>query len=208
VFYGRRKGRGLSNRLSEQAHMRLQHLSVDRWVHAWPEQVWLEIGFGFGEHLVDWLVLHPDRCIVGAEVFENGVVSCINKLPVQCENRVAIFNQPVAALFEKIPDNGLQGVIVRFPDPWPKRRHANRRLIQDAFLDQCAQKVRAGGTLYFASDHAQLVDFSCAILNRHVRWTCVMQSTTRPQEWATSRYEDKALARGDVCHYSIWRNGQ
>jgi tRNA (guanine-N7-)-methyltransferase len=205
VFYGRRKGRGLSRIFAQRARMRLQHLSVDRWVHVWPERVWIEIGFGFGEHLVHWLALHPDRHIVGAEVFENGIVSCVNQLPVHDEGRVAIFDQPVAALLDTIPDQGLQGMIVRFPDPWPKRRHAGRRLIQDTFLDQWARKVCVGGELHFASDHRQLIDFSCAILKRHGRWTCMMQTTTRPQGWATSRYEDKALNRGDVCHYGVWK---
>jgi tRNA (guanine-N7-)-methyltransferase len=206
VFYGRRKGRGLSPILAEQARMRLQGLSVDRWMDRWPEQVWLEIGFGFGEHLVDWVASRPDHYIIGAEVFENGIVSCVNRLPTQHDHRVALFDQPVAALFEKIPKNGLQGIMIRFPDPWPKRRHAGRRLIQDAFLDQCARVVCEGGELHFASDHEKLVDFSYSIFDHHKRWHCTMKSITRPPGWAVSRYEEKALARGDVCHYAVFQN--
>jgi len=194
--------------LSEKARMRLQDLSVDRWREKWPEQAWLEIGFGFGEHLVDWVASHPDSFIMGVEVFEKGIVSCINHLPIQHDHRVAIFDQPVAALLNTIPDNGLCGVIVRFPDPWSKRRHAKRRLIQDDFLDHCSRMVCGGGVLHFASDHTQLVDFSCDVFQRHARWDCVMKSTTRPQGWMTSRYENKALLRGDVCHYSTWQNGK
>ena len=203
-FYGRRKGRSLSVTGAERARARLKCLSVERWFEKWPNNLWLEIGFGFGEHLLHWVSSYPHCSIVGAEVFENGVVSCVNGLRKEDEHRVAFFVHPVAELFDSLPESVLQGVIVRFPDPWPKRRHAGRRLIQDGFLDQCSRLVQSGGLLHFASDHEALVAFSHNNLDRHSRWSCVINTNHRPHGWCTSRYEDKALARGDVCHYSVW----
>jgi tRNA (guanine-N7-)-methyltransferase len=95
VFYGRRKGRALSPTLCSNAYHQYPHLSVDRWRNRWPSDMWMEIGFGYGEHLVQWMVQHPQRSMIGVEVFENGWVSCVNQLPDHGMDAFALFNEPV-----------------------------------------------------------------------------------------------------------------
>jgi tRNA (guanine-N7-)-methyltransferase len=168
--------------------------------------MWMEIGFGYGEHLVQWMMQYPKRSMIGVEVFENGWVSCVNQLPDHGMDAFALFNEPVEELLPTLPDSVLSGIIIRFPDPWPKRRHEKRRLIQPDFLNECSRVVKNKGTLYFASDHTQMVDFAHMAFVTHPRWHCAMHGTIRPAGWPVSRYESKAMAKRIPCMYTVCYN--
>jgi tRNA (guanine-N7-)-methyltransferase len=213
LFFGRRKGRGFRNNPYARILERLESLSVQRWQGQWPQELWLEIGFGSGEHLCQWLVQHPTRSVIGVEVFLNGLVHCVDSLPEHLEDRCAIFSDPIQALWPLLSESLLDGVILFFPDPWPKRRHQDRRMVQPNFLDQCAYCVKPGGAFHFASDHNPLIQHTLKTLHAHPRWHCVDGATSAnpelwpswPGDWPSSRYRDKALEKNIPCAFSIWQ---
>ena len=221
-FYGRRKGHALSaEKKTILAHLGdLTHF--DTWykpqslenMHHWPSRVFLEIGFGFGEHLWHWLDQNPNDHIIGAEVFANGIAHCAQGLLNQ-SHRVRLFTHPVQELWPLLPHNSLDGIIILFPDPWPKKRHHKRRLVQKSFLDQCAPFLKKGAFLRFASDHPELVAFSLDHLQDHERfvWHAGVHAENAPypkdwpqwpHDWFASRYCQKARAQGLPCAHSVW----
>lgn len=213
IFFGRRKGRGLRPNPYARTQERLKDLSVERWQGHWPQELWLEIGFGSGEHMTQWLVQHPTRSVIGAEVFLNGLVHCVDHLPKEVYHRCAIFSEPVQTLWPMLPDGILEGITLFFPDPWPKRRHGSRRMVQREFLDQCARLIKPGGFFHFASDHRNLIDHVLKTLEAHPRWEFYGGARTSdpttwtpwPEDWPSSRYRDKALAQQIPCASSLWK---
>ena len=205
LFFGRYKGRKFSKSAHARTAERLNTLSVQRWQGGYPKELWLEIGFGSGEHLCQWLTLHTTRSVIGVEVFLNGLIHCVHSLPDAVKNRCALFTQPIQELWPLLPESIFDGIILFFPDPWPKRRHQDRRMVQWDFLDQCAKSVKPGGLFYFASDHQPLIQHSFDILHAHPRWKCIAGATNAqpatwpqwPDDWPSSRYRDKAPQRHD-----------
>ena len=213
VFYGRRKGRVIPKNLYEHTLERLKNLDIAKWQGQWPKELWLEIGFGSGEHLNKWLCQYPQRSVIGVEVFLNGVIHCVDALPEPFEQRCAIFSEPAQSLWPHLSLSSLDGIMLFFPDPWSKRRHAGRRMVQPEFLDLCAKYVKPGGLFHFASDHPGLIAHTLKIFQAHPRWHYVdgvkTTDTTEwpswPEHWPSSRYRDKAVAKNTACAFSIWK---
>jgi tRNA (guanine-N7-)-methyltransferase len=211
-FYGRRKGRGKKSIHDDLFHSALDALSIDRWKDRWPDPLWMEIGFGFGDHLNSWLTQNLKSAILGVEVFETGIVHCMESLK-NCADRCALFPHPVANLLPLLPDGMLEGIFILFPDPWPKKRHHKRRLVQTSFLEECYRLLKPKGVIRFASDHPDLVEFTLTQVNLHGKFQWVQGARTAypaewptwPDEWSTSRYHQKAMAQNKPCAAIVWQ---
>ena len=115
-------------------------------------EVWLEIGFGGGEHMAAQAARRPEVLILGAEPFQNGVASAVRHVEEQGLSNVRIEDGDARALMERLPDGCLTRIFVLFPDPWPKARHHKRRLIQAETVAEFVRLLAPGGRLRFASD--------------------------------------------------------
>lgn len=212
-FFGRRKGRPLG--LARQ-HAFEHMLPSWEWMAArslCPDKpLWLEIGFGFGDHMLAWLQRYPDRHIIGAEVFQNGIAHFLTQVSPQDQARCFLWPRPVEGLWNHLPDQSLDGILVYFPDPWPKARHHKRRLIQPAFLKTCARVMKPQGRIHFASDHADLVDHVCTVFRQDAAWRWVegvqdgnsQNWPAWPPDMPASRYFHKAVQQGRPCGFGIW----
>ncbi|MDC0213302.1 tRNA (guanosine(46)-N7)-methyltransferase TrmB [Gammaproteobacteria bacterium] len=112
----------------------------------------LEIGFGMGVEIVEWAELSPQTLIVGIELYKPGIGSLFSSLANKNIHNVLVFEGPAQLLVASIPDGSVQEVRIFFPDPWPKKKHAKRRLIQIPFIAQLARILVAGGELRIATD--------------------------------------------------------
>jgi tRNA (guanine-N7-)-methyltransferase len=209
-FYGRRKGRPLRKGQQHLIDTLLPQLAIappsagridprSLFAHR-PEQVWLEIGFGGGEHLADQARANPDVGLIGCEVFLNGIATLLSQVSALGLSNVRIYPEDARDLLDALPDASLDRVFLLFPDPWPKRRHADRRFIQPANLDQLARLMKAGAELRVASDDPTHIAWALAHLVRHAAfaWTARGPSDwrDRPADWPGTRYESKALREG------------
>ena len=160
-------------------------------------EVWLEIGFGGGEHMAAQAAQRPNVLIIGAEPFQNGVASALRHIDEAELKNVRILDGDARALMANLPDACLDRIFVLFPDPWPKSRHNKRRIIQSETVSDFARLLRPGGRLRFASDWADYVDWSLArfLANPNFRWiaTCAQDWRQGPQDHITTRYEEKGL---------------
>src|SRR5437667_10529051 len=162
-LYGRRRARPLrpgQRRLQEEL---LPELAVDLPSTAGPidpraffpkpvPQVWLEIGFGAGEHLAAQAERHPDIGFIGSEVFEDGIVRLLGEIERRGLGNVRLFTDDARLLLAALPPASVGRVFVLFPDPWPKRRHHKRPLIAPATLDLLASVMEDRAELRLATD--------------------------------------------------------
>ena len=184
-FYGRRKGRPLRQSMKRRLDEVLPAFVFDPSVSACIQfgrtaDCYLEIGFGGGEHLAGLAAAMPDCDFIGAEPFINGVASLLRHIDDQQLSNIRIWPDDVRLILPTIDTASLAGVFIMFPDPWPKRRHAGRRILQPAFLDQLATIIRPGGNLVLASDDptAKIWLLQAAIAHLGFVWTA-----RRPEDW-------------------------
>ena len=163
-------------------------------------QVWLEIGFGAGEHLAWQAAQHPEVAILGAEVFVNGIAALLRRIDALQLANVRVFQGDGRDLLDVLPENSLSRVFILFPDPWPKQRHHKRRIVQAALLDRLASVMKDGAELRMATDHADYLRWMLEVATAHpaFRWLASEPGDwrERPADWPASRYELKALGEG------------
>jgi tRNA (guanine-N7-)-methyltransferase len=209
-FYGRRKGRPLRQGQQHVIDTFLPRLAIglpkagkldprSLFPHA-PDQVWLEIGFGGGEHLAEQARRHPDVGFIGCEVFLNGIATLLTQAASLGLSNLRVYPEDARDLLDALPDASLDRVFLLFPDPWPKRRHAGRRFIQPAHLDLLARLMKPGAEFRVASDDSTYIGWALAHLIRNpaFAWTArgPVDWRVRMPDWPGTRYESKALREG------------
>lgn len=160
-------------------------------------ELWLEIGFGGGEHLAQQAGRHPEAILIGCEPFLNGVGSALRHIEEGHLENVRILTNDARPLLDRLPDACLSRVFILFPDPWPKARHNKRRLVQTETVAALARVLKDGGQLRFATDWADYADWT---LRRFLADPDFAWPAERPEDWTqppqdhiTTRYETKGL---------------
>ncbi|MFA7263650.1 MAG: tRNA (guanosine(46)-N7)-methyltransferase TrmB [Caulobacter sp.] len=156
--------------------------------------VWLEIGFGGGEHMAGQAERSPDTLIIGVEPFLNGVASALRHVEDRGLTNVRVHQGDAREVAARLPDGCLDRVFILFPDPWPKSRHHKRRIVQPGFLVELARLLKLGGALRFATDWAEYADWTRERVTASGLFSAVDADTaTPPADHLTTRYEEKKL---------------
>ena len=213
-FYGRRKGRRLRTTMREMLEQRLPELRfrpdspAKAQFDGAPRDMFLEIGFGGGENLAAMAAACPDAGFIGAEPFINGVASLVRHVEEQGLNNIRIWDDDVRLILGGLESGSLAGAYVLFPDPWPKRRHAARRILAPDVLDELARLIRPGGRLVLASDHSIAKSWllQSACLHGAFGWTARRPQDwrQRPQQLVPTRYMKKAEREDRVPNWFIF----
>ena len=165
-----------------------------------PSKVWLEIGFGGGEHLAAQAHAHPDIGYIGCEAFLNGIAKALALIEAGRLHNVRLYNGDARAVIEALPTGALDGAYLLFPDPWPKRRHHRRRFLSDEMLTRLARIMRPDAELRFATDIDANAGWSLARVLRSPDFVWAPAGPMdwqRPWDgWTGTRYEAKALRGG------------
>lgn len=170
-----------------------------------PKQaLWLEIGFGGGEHLAWQAEQNPNVGMIGCEPFLNGVASLLGHLQQNGAENVRIFDDDARDLLDVLPDASIDRLFILFADPWPKKRHNKRRIVNPETIEAYARVLKEGAELRFASDHMGYVAWTLDLLTSDPRFHWTAQKADdwriRPTDWPETRYERKSLA-GDKSAY-------
>jgi len=209
-FYGRRRGRPLRPGQWHLRETRLPLLAITlpetgvldpaSLFATRPESVWLEIGFGAGEHLAAQAEAHPATGFIGSEVFENGVARLVSEIARRELSNVRLFADDARLLLDSLPPGSLGRVFILFPDPWPKLRHHKRRLVSPATLDRLAVVMQPGAELRLATDDPGYLAWMLQHVTAHPAFIWLARSPAdwrqRPTDWPPTRYEEKARGAG------------
>ncbi len=213
ALYGRSKGKALRAHHARLVAERLPALELDAAILASraplfafePRELWLEIGFGGGEHLIAQDRAHPDVGFIGCEPFVNGVAKVLAALDLHGLENIRLRAGDARALIEALPPASLSRIFILYPDPWPKRRHNKRRVISADMIGELARAARPGAILRFASD---IDDYAGWALRRFLdssdfQWTARTADDWRIpwDDWSPTRYEAKARAAGRASAY-------
>ncbi len=165
-----------------------------------PDDLWLEIGFGAGEHLAWQARRHPRIGFIGAEPYIAGVASLAARAAEDGLGNLRIHDGDATEALDRLPDGALGRVFVLFPDPWPKVRHWRRRIVDRPVLDRLARTMRPGAELRLATDHEGYLEWMLVRLLAHPAFCWTARSADdwrrRPPDWPETRYEAKARDRG------------
>ena len=215
-LHGRRHGRRLRPGLQSRVDALLpalevalpeagEELALERLFADAPRALWLEIGFGGGEHLAWQAERHPEVAFLGAEVFVNGIAALVRAVGERQLKNVRIYQGDGRDLLDHLPPASLGRVFILFPDPWPKARHHKRRLVQRETLDRLAVLMADGAELRLASDHVGYLEWILERTCRHPAFAWLAEGPAdwrrRPADWPATRYEEKALAEGRLPAY-------
>ncbi len=170
----------------------------------------LEIGMGSGEHLLARADLLPDHGFIGAEPYLNGVAAALSDLAEQRLANVRLHHGDALDVLERVPDGTLRFVTLLHPDPWPKARHAKRRMVNDGPVALIADKLEAGGEFRFQTDDPTYLTHALSVLRRHrdrLEWLVEGPADwqRRPGGWPGTRYEAKARRHGHEVWYFRYR---
>ena len=216
--YGRRKGKRLSPRKERLLADLLPLLSPDignaapadlRALFPLPvREVWLEIGFGSGEHLV-WQAEHaPDVGMIGCEPFVNGAAALLGAIEDRGLKTVRVHAGDARDVLAWLPDRSIARVFILFPDPWPKTRQMKRRLVSSKLLNALARVMRPGAELRFASDDSDYAAHALLTVKQSGAFAWLASKADdwriRPDDWPETRYERKALSGGKPV-YLKWQ---
>jgi tRNA (guanine-N7-)-methyltransferase len=163
-------------------------------------EVWLEVGFGGGEHMAAQAARRPDVLVIGCEPFLNGVASALRHVEAQGLKNVRIHADDARDVVDALPDASVDRVLILFPDPWHKARHNKRRLIQDETVGAFARILKPGGTLRFVTDWRDYADWALERLERApglVRAALAGDWFQAPADHVVTRYEEKRLGDTD-----------
>ncbi len=170
-----------------------------------PRAAWLEIGFGTGEHLAAQAALHPEIGLIGCEPFVNGVSNLLFLLDEGALTNVRVLPDDARLLLQALAPGSIERAFLLFPDPWPKRKHLERRFAGADNLDLIARALVPGGELRVATDHPILQTWMPSQIESHSAFSLVEKNSKRPEDWPTTRYEEKALIAGRQPIYLIYR---
>ena len=171
--------------------------------------LWLEVGFGGGEHLVHMAARYPGIRLIGCEPFVNGIAMLLGKIRAAGVTNLAIHPGDVRDLFDVLPDACLARVFLNYPDPWPKARHHRRRFVTPGYLEALARVTAPGAEFRVATD---IPDYVRQTLEQVPKAGFVLERQAGAgaawDDWISTRYEQKALREGRAPHYLTFRRAR
>ncbi len=223
VLYGRRRGRRLRPGREALLADLLPRLAIDVPAEAdapldpgalfagtfVPQDVWLEVGFGAGEHLAAQALDHPEIGFIGCEPYINGVAGLLSEIERHGLDNIRVLMDDALTLIERLEPASIGRVGILFPDPWPKKRHHKRRFISPASLDALASVLKDEGEFRFASDDAGYVRWTLEHVLDHADFVWLARGPRswrqRPEGSVPTRYEGKAADQGRACVFLGFR---
>ena len=212
-LYGRSQGKPLRAAQQELVDTLLPRIAVPtespvtaEILFAEPRPLHFEIGFGGGEHLAYRADLLPDHGFIGAEPFLNGVAQALGHVRDQTLANVRIHHGDALEVLARVPDGALTMLYLLHPDPWPKNKHAKRRMMNDGPVRMIADKLKPGGEFRFGTDHPVYVRHALMVMRRFTdvfEWVIEGPDNfrTRPSGWPETRYEHKAR---NTYGHEVW----
>ncbi len=213
-LYGRRQGHKLKTYQASLVDKTLPKISINlpgdgaldpSSLFEAKDEVWLEIGFGGGEHLAAQAMANPKVGFVGCEFYINGIAKLLSQADKQDLKNIRLYTEDSRDLLPRLKPNSISRAFLLFPDPWPKKRHNKRRYISPQTLDDLACALKPGAEFRVATDIPDYCRWTLAHICRHKGFEWAAEGPQdwrqRPIDWPLTRYEAKAVREGRTPVY-------
>jgi tRNA (guanine-N7-)-methyltransferase len=209
--FGRRRGRKLSPRQQHLLETLLPRLTIDFdrpetvFASAANTNIWIEIGFGGGEHLIFQAENNQSTTIIGCEPFEEGIAKVLSAIDEKKLTNIRLYTDDARDILRALPPSSISKAFVLFPDPWSKKKHQKRRLVNAHLLQLLALVTKPGAELRIATDIADYARTMFIAVQQQKRFSWIAKQPRdwqiRPDDWPETRYEQKARREGRPCCY-------
>lgn len=173
---------------------------------------WFEIGFGNGEHLRNEALAHPDTAFFGAEPFVNGMAAFLKSVQDDDCDNIRVYMDDAITVIDALADGQLDGIYILNPDPWPKKRHWKRRIVQPESIEKFVRVLKPGGKLVMTTDLDFLAEWMVtqASNNPDLIWTAQTPDDwkTPPTGWIPTKYERKGAEKGRTQFYLVFEKSR
>jgi tRNA (guanine-N7-)-methyltransferase len=169
------------------------------------KSLWLEIGFGKGEHLIANAIANPEIAHIGCEPFLNGMAACVGQIDDTGAQNIRLYRGNALDVVAALPNNSVDRLFILHPDPWPKFRHSQRRVVNDDRMDMFARILKPGAILRIGTDHPVYLAHTLEVMQRQRAFIWQVENADdwkiRPADWPETRYEQWALSEGRPVWY-------
>jgi tRNA (guanine-N7-)-methyltransferase len=215
-LYGRRQGHALRQGQAALFADLLPHIAVPgiggitaTGLFGDDRRLWVEIGFGKGEHMAAQALANPEVGLIGAEPFVDGVVGALMAVRDDGLANVRIHHGDALDVLERLAPASVDRVFLLHPDPWPKARHAKRRFMNPGPIDCIARVLKPGGEFRFGTDHPIYCRWALMQMGKRRDFHWLIEGPQdfqlRPDDWPQTRYEAKARRLGQEVWYFRWQ---
>tara|TARA_A100001011_G_scaffold60437_1_gene60266 strand:+ start:940 stop:1602 length:663 start_codon:yes stop_codon:yes gene_type:complete len=214
-LFGRKKGRKLSLRKQSLINILLPNISLENEVlfqniFNSDVQIFLEIGFGHGENLIQLSKERPEWTFLGIEPFINGVASLLERIDTEKISNIYVLNGDGRDFLKKLPKDTISEACVLFPDPWQKSKHVSRRIIQQEFLNDMSKILIKNSTLHLSSDHPKAQEWILRSLtnNKNYDWDIekIYDCYQKPKIFGETKYMKKSIREMRKAMWFKFRN--
>ncbi len=214
-FFGRRKGRKLSKSgqlaLKEGKKYFIQETDLNNILNS-KKHIILEIGFGDGDNIINSAKTNSDIFYIGSDPFLNTTSKCLDKIIRNNIKNILIWPDDVRKIINLFPKNSISEIKILFPDPWPKKKHESRRLIQDDFLEIIHSIIKPEGNITIATDHDVLKCWILEKFQRYGKFEWIVKNSkdweTRPCDCFQTKYELKSIMQNRKPSWFIFKKMQ
>ncbi len=219
--YGRRKGKTLKGERAKALEEVMPVVSIKtledeimidpKSFFDFPvKEVWFEIGFGNGEHIVHQAENNPEVGIIGCEPFLNGVAACCKEISDKGVKNIRIWHDDARLLMLRMQPHSIDKLFLLHPDPWPKTRHHKRRFIQTESLNLISSLLKDDADFRMATDHFTLAQWMLekTYFHPNFEWkaNCAHDWQTPPDDWIDTRYHDKGKRKDHIQVFLNFNN--
>ena len=183
-----------------------QVLNLTKYIKSKP--LWLEVGFGSGEHLINQAQLNPSIVFFGCEPYINGVASLLAKIKEKRINNIFIYPGDVRNLFDVLPSNSIDRVFLLYPDPWPKKRHNRRRFVNPEYLIPLCRVMKVAAQFRIATD---VKEYRNHAVQEVLKLDFILREQNQNdfsspwEDWFPTRYEKKAQKNNKTSYYMTFQ---
>ena len=203
LFYKKKLRRPLSKKQKKLLKLTLQKFLFKKKII--NNKKFLEIGFGYGENLINLSINNNNKIIIGCDIYEPGIASTIDKIEKKKLKNILIYPKNIFTLIDELKRNSIDKVFMLYPDPWPKKKHFKRRLISKIFLKKLHKILKKNGLIFISTDSVDYLNVILIkfFLNTNFLWVNkkITNCYKRPKELIESKYEKKAVMKSNKKYF-------
>ena len=203
IFFGRIKARKISEEKKKILDFHYNHFLFHPDKLVLSKSIFLEIGFGMGQNLLEIATHNKDSLVIGVDPFLNGIASLIENCVNNKINNVLVYPKPIQEFLEQFKNIYFEKVFILIPEPLPKKKHQKRRVFKDKFIQILLERIKKNGEIYFATDNQDYYEQALHDLEIVKKTTHISIQKVDSNELVLTKYFQRAKKLGNNVNFLV-----